>query len=484
LLEECRQGRVCYGCLETWFLWKLTSGKVFATDISCASVSGMYDPFTCKWSGPIVSGLGIPYAILPDVRPSSHLYGYIETGPLRVPGEAPRIPVTGIIGDAQAATLTEDCLGPGQAKLTLGTGTFLNLSTGCKPRALMNAGFYPVVGWASTDKFSKTATSATVQNSVDPGISVPGSSSSRPSSLTKYSSTHSLGGASGPVFTSDVTFLLEGSHENTGTLIEWLRSEGLFDSYTELENMLVEGDQLDLDLRNPACSTFYITVPPALLSRHQETLEMPTITREQRRLAGPDGILTGVGFQWTRLDRLTIVRAVIESIALTVRRMLDRCRKEAGVSPSELRVNGNVSLSNWLMQRLADVTNIPVQRSEFIDSSCLGAAITAGVGAGIWPDYASATGLIHGRRGASSHPDSSGGVNSKRFFPNVERVPLMHARYRFWCHSCATYSRKLRLTRFYRPLTMHRLSNSNPVAQQSHSEPQTQAQSVQPLRIA
>lgn len=88
------------------------------------------------------------------------------------------------------------------------------------------SGFYPVVGWASTDKFSKTATSATVQNSVDPGISVPGSSSSRPSSLTKYSSTHSLGGASGPVFTSDVTFLLEGSHENTGTLIEWLRSEG------------------------------------------------------------------------------------------------------------------------------------------------------------------------------------------------------------------------------------------------------------------
>lgn len=60
------------------------------------------------------------------------------------------------------------------------------------------------------------------------------------------------------------------------------------------------------------------------------------------------------------------------------------CICVTGVSPSELRVNGNVSLSNWLMQRLADVTNIPVQRSEFIDSSCLGAAITAGVGAGTY----------------------------------------------------------------------------------------------------
>ncbi|VDP91895.1 unnamed protein product [Echinostoma caproni] len=46
LVEECRRGRICYGCLETWFLWRLTNAKVFATDISCASVSGMYDPFT------------------------------------------------------------------------------------------------------------------------------------------------------------------------------------------------------------------------------------------------------------------------------------------------------------------------------------------------------------------------------------------------------------------------------------------------------
>ncbi|THD26971.1 putative glycerol kinase [Fasciola hepatica] len=483
LLEECRQGRICYGCLETWFLWRLTNGKVFATDISCASVTGMYDPFTCKWSGPVLSGLGIPHQIIPDVCPSSHFYGYIEAGPLRAQDEAPRVPVTGIIGDAQAATLTEDCRGSGQAKLTLGTGTFLNMSTGCKPRALMN-GFYPVVGWASTDKFNGTNTSAAERNSGGPGISAPVSSTFRSSSLTKSSSTHSLGGATAPIFASDLTYLLEGSHENTGTLIEWLRSEGLFDSYTELEDMLVEGDRLDLDLRSPACSTFYITVSPALLSTHQETREMRTITGEQRKLLGPDGILTGVSGQWTRMDRLAIVRAVMESIALTVRRMLDRCRKEAGVSPSELRVNGNVSLSNWLMQRVADVTNIPVQRSEFIDSSCLGAAITAGVGAGIWPDYASATSLIHGRQGRGYQDSKIGVQNCESFLPNMERVPFMRARYRFWCRACAAYSRKLRLTRFYRPLAIHRSSSRISSTQASHHEPQTQAQSVCPLRIA
>ncbi|TPP65004.1 putative glycerol kinase 5 [Fasciola gigantica] len=438
LLEECRQGRICYGCLETWFLWRLTNGKVFATDISCASVTGMYDPFTCKWSGPVLSGLGIPHQIIPDVCPSSHFYGYIEAGPLRVQMEAsPEVPR-----------------------------------------------FYPVVGWASTDKFNGINTSAAERNSGGPGISAPVSSTFRSSSLTKSSSTHSLGGATAPIFAPDLTYLLEGSHENTGTLIEWLRSEGLFDSYAELEDMLVEGDRLDLDLRSPACSTFYITVPPALLSTHQETREMRTITGEQRKLLGPDGILTGVSGQWTRMDRLAIVRAVMESIALTVRRMLDRCRKEAGVSPSELRVNGNVSLSNWLMQRVADVTNIPVQRSEFIDSSCLGAAITAGVGAGIWPDYASATSLIHGRQGRGYQDSKIGVQNCECFLPNMERVPFMRARYRFWCRACAAYSRKLRLTRFYRPLAIHRSSSRTSSTQTSHHEPQTQAQSVCPLRIA
>ncbi|VDP88759.1 unnamed protein product [Echinostoma caproni] len=179
-----------------------------ATSVHCES----------KWSGPIMSILGIPHQILPDVCPSSHLYGYIETGPLCVPDGAVRVPVTGIIGDAQAATLTEDCLGPGQAKLTLGTGTFLNLSTGSKPRALMN-GFYPVVGWASTDRFNDTA-------SVCERTTFTHQGKSKTTALTTCASIHSLGSDSESIRTSDVTYLLEGSHENTGTLIEWLRTEG------------------------------------------------------------------------------------------------------------------------------------------------------------------------------------------------------------------------------------------------------------------
>uniref|UniRef100_A0A183A907 RNA-dependent RNA polymerase n=1 Tax=Echinostoma caproni TaxID=27848 RepID=A0A183A907_9TREM len=88
-----------------------------------------------------------------------------------------------------------------------------------------------------------------------------------------------------------------------------------------------------LDRQNTAHSAFYITVPPELLTRHQETVEMCPATSTQRKLLGPDGILTGVSTQWGNLDRLMVVRAVMESIALTVRYMLERCRKEAGIWP-------------------------------------------------------------------------------------------------------------------------------------------------------
>ncbi|KAG5451908.1 putative glycerol kinase 5 [Clonorchis sinensis] len=423
LLAECRRGSVYYGCLETWFLWRLTGGEAFCTDVSCASVSGMYDPFTRRWSGPILCALGIPSEILPEVFPSSHLYGYVRHGPLKVPSDAAPVAVTALIGDAQAATLTEDCLGLGQAKLTLGTGSFLNMSTGNKAYALMN-GFYPVIGWASS------CPSADTMSAVD--VSSCGSS--------PCASSHS----------SDLTYLLEGSHPNTGTIIEWLRTEHVFDTYAELEQLLEQGDQLGLDDEAKTANTFYVNVPPNHLRRHQEFLEYSE-TIKRRKFIGPDGVLVGINESSPELNRIITARAVMESIAFTIRQMLEQCSKEAGLTARELRVNGNVSLSDWLMQRLADTTGIPIERSGFEESSCLGAAIAAGVGAGVWSSFAAATQMLHHRMNTESGRfRSSSQVNwtlCRHFQPRPDIVQRLRGRYRRWCQARRRYIRQLRSAR-------------------------------------
>ncbi|CAL8086524.1 unnamed protein product [Calicophoron daubneyi] len=432
LMADCRRGSVCYGCLETWFLWRLTNCKVFCTDVSCASASGMYDPFPRKWSKPLLTFLGIPSEILPEVRPSSCCFGYIRNGPLCLENSDNLIPVTGIIGDAQAAVLSEDCLGPGQAKLTLGTGSFLDLSTGPKPRAVMD-GFYPIVGWAS--KYYPSDASSFTELSL----------------TSTDESTYS--GANRPGRPSDMTFLLEGQHSNTGTIIEWLRQEGVFDTYAELEEMLLHGDALNLDAKASEQGAFYITIPQNLIRRHQMQLNSE-MNASKRKFTGPDGILVGLGDTWSNVDRLLVARVVVESITFTVRLMLEKCRKEVGLTPSELRVNGNVASSDWLLQRLADVTGITVERSGFEESSCLGAGIAAGVGAGVWPDYATATQILrrqlHFNQAAESLDRRISKANwtlSRRFLPQPAQVQKLRERFRLWCRGRSSYARRLRLAR-------------------------------------
>ncbi|CAH8612346.1 unnamed protein product [Dicrocoelium dendriticum] len=420
LLSACRNNLACYGCLETWLLWKLTDGKAFCTDVSCASASGMYDPFTRKWSYIISTSLGIPQEILPNVHPSSHVYGYITNGPLKTSPPAPPVPVTALIGDAQAATLAEHCLEPGQAKLTLGTGSFLNVNTGHQARAFAG-GFYPVIGW-------------------DTGCSsVDDSPSELHCTQLKFSRRSSC-----------PTYLLENSHQNTGTVIEWLRSEGLFHTYSELAEMLQRGDQLGLDERIAAGGVYYITAPPVLV----HSLKM-SLLREERssrsKLIGPGGFLVGMKRISSEIDRLVVVRVALESIAFTVRQLLDQCPTEAAnlLSP-ELRVNGNVALSDWLLQCIADVTGILIRRSEFEESSCLGAAIAAGVGVGIWTSYSTALKALYqtaSKRLTETYADRTLPVISRNlateFSPNTLRVQQVQARYRMWCRVRNTYIKKL-----------------------------------------
>ncbi len=123
------QGRLRFGTIDTWLIWRLTRGKAHVTDYSNAWRTMLYDVDNLCWDKHICDALGIPMDILPEVRPSSEVYGYVAEG---IPGlEAlAGTPVAAAIGDQQAALFGQGCFRPGQAKNTYGTGCFLVLNTG------------------------------------------------------------------------------------------------------------------------------------------------------------------------------------------------------------------------------------------------------------------------------------------------------------------------------------------------------------------
>ena len=182
ILSDARENKVLYGTLDTWLAWKLTNGKMHATDPSNASVSGMYDPVTMSWSSPVLRLFGIPLSILPEVRDTNADFGVTRNDVIGF-----ETLISAVIGDQQAAMFGECCFSPGDVKITLGTGSFVNMNTGSK----MHTGFrgvYPVIGWKLRgDK--------------------------------------------------EATYLTEAHSSGTGSLIEWARKCGFFNDYDDLSDL-------------------------------------------------------------------------------------------------------------------------------------------------------------------------------------------------------------------------------------------------------
>jgi len=151
LREKASEGLVMFGCIETWLLWKLTGGNVHATDFSCASGTGLFDPFQIEWSTIVCGLVNIPMSIFPEVKPTSGLFGHTDEAIL---GSA--IPITCLVGDQSAAMFGECCFEVGDIKCTLGTGMFVDLNTGSKPHASV-AGLYPLIGWKIDDEITYLA---------------------------------------------------------------------------------------------------------------------------------------------------------------------------------------------------------------------------------------------------------------------------------------------------------------------------------------
>lgn len=125
--EESEKGNICAGTIDTWLIWKLTGGRVHATDFSNASRTMLFNINSLVWDEEILDVLKIPYSILPEVKSSSTIFGYTDS---RILGK--EIPIASAIGDQQAALFGQACFEAGMAKNTYGTGCFLLANTGNK----------------------------------------------------------------------------------------------------------------------------------------------------------------------------------------------------------------------------------------------------------------------------------------------------------------------------------------------------------------
>lgn len=140
-------GELLFGTMDTWLIWKLTGGRVHVTDYSNASRTLMYNIRELKWDEEILSALTVPASMLPQVRPSSEVYGH--TDPAVFMGAA--VPIAGAAGDQQAALFGQTCFKPGMAKNTYGTGCFMLMNTGSELYSSKN-GLLTTIAWGIEGK--------------------------------------------------------------------------------------------------------------------------------------------------------------------------------------------------------------------------------------------------------------------------------------------------------------------------------------------
>jgi glycerol kinase len=295
--EAARVGRLAFGTVESWLTFKLTGEHV--SDAGNASRTLLLPLARASWDEGLCDLFGVPTNALPEVVDSAG-----EFGVARLFG-AP-IPLAGLAGDQQAATIGQGCLAPGSTKATYGTGTFVLASTGGElPR-------------------SDNRLLGTVLHQMD----------------------------------GHRCYALEGSVFVAGSLIRWLR-----DSL----QMIVRADETEALARSVEDSAGVVVVPAL------SGLGAPHWRPEAR------GTITGLSFAATRAH---VVRAALEAISHQTRDLAVAFAAD-GAPWSELRIDGGMSANDWLAQDIADLTALPVVRPEFIETTALGAAILASVGAGL-----------------------------------------------------------------------------------------------------
>jgi glycerol kinase len=300
---RAERGELAFGTVDSFLLWRLSGGKAHATDATNAARTLLFDIHRQDWDDALLALFRVPRALLPKVLDSAGEFG---TTPAALFG-AP-IPVLGIAGDQQAATVGQACFAPGMIKSTYGTGCFAVLNTGAQALA------------------SKHRLLTTLAYRLE----------------------------------GRVTYAVEGAIFIAGAAIQWLRDGlGLIKSARESEALAAAAD--------PARRVYLV----------------PAFTG----LGAPywDADARGALFGLTRdVGPAEIARAALDAACFQTRDLLEAMRAD-GADPKNLRVDGGMVANDWLMQRLADILGVPVERPRSIESTIRGAAALAGLAAGIYP---------------------------------------------------------------------------------------------------
>ncbi|KAJ6669365.1 hypothetical protein lerEdw1_008174 [Lerista edwardsae] len=139
--QAIKDDNCCFGTVDTWLLYKLTKGAVYATDYSNASSTAFFDPCKLQWSVPLGKLLSIPVSLFPPVEDTSYNFGSVDA---EIFGVA--FPIAALVADQQAAMFGQCCFDTGDIKVTMGTGSFWDINTGSKVHS-SKTGLYPLIGW-------------------------------------------------------------------------------------------------------------------------------------------------------------------------------------------------------------------------------------------------------------------------------------------------------------------------------------------------
>ena len=302
-------GTLRLGTVDSWLLWKLTGGKVHATDATNASRTLLMDLGTCRWDAGLIDRFGIPASALPAITDCAGALG-TTTIRRRV------VPITASAGDQHAAAIGQACLSPGMVKATFGTGTFVLAHAGAVPPR----------------------------------------------------STHRLLATPAWRLCGVAAYALEGSIFTAGAAVQWLR-DGL-----GVIGTAAETEALALSVPDSGG----VTVVPAFTG-----MGAPHWRSDVR------GLVTGITAATTRAH---LARATLEAVAQQTADLMGALAAD-GIAATRLHVDGGMVANDWLCQHLADVLGIPVERPQVIETTALGCAMLAGVGAGLFADLAAASAM-------------------------------------------------------------------------------------------
>ncbi len=308
--------RLRFGTIDAFLIWRLTRGKVHATDITNASRTLLFNIHTETWDQQLLDLFEIDASILPKVQECAADFGEIDAKFL-----GSSIPIRGVAGDQQAATIGQCCFEPGMAKCTYGTGAFLMQNTGqqvISSERLLSTVLYKIKG--------------------------------------------------------EIAYALEGSIFVAGAAIQWLRDQlHFFKDSAETEHIATEVTDNG--------GVYFVTALTGLGAPYWKP--------------NARGAILGL----TRdTKRAHITRAALEAVCYQTRALLDAMKKEGAPECHHLRIDGGMVANDWLCQFLAEQLRIPIERPKIIETTALGAALLAGLGAGWYENLTSVRKLYHSER--------------------------------------------------------------------------------------